>query len=110
MTSKRAIYTGTYLQQNATANGNGAVLNTGGYVTATAQVTGTFTATVNWEASLDGTNWFPVRATDLAGGTEATSTGSAGLYRINLFGILFLRARISGYTSGSVTVLATATA
>lgn len=108
MSSKRVIYTAAFLQQNATANGDGEPLAAGGYAVATAHVRGTFSATVNWEGSLDGVNWAPILATNLSDGTETTTATASGLYRINLFGILFLRARISNYASGSITIQAVA--
>ena len=64
--SKTGMYTGALMQNAAAATANGSTLNVNGYSVATLQLTGTFSATVTWEANIDETNWIGV------GGLPAT--------------------------------------
>ena len=103
MSSKSGMFTGALMQNAAGATGNGTVLTVDGYSVATIQVSGTFSATITWEGTIDQSNWVAVQATDLGTGTAATTATAAGLFRIQAFGLSQLRARVSAYTSGSVT-------
>jgi len=99
------------LQNAATAIGDGSALtvtgNTiGGMATATFQVAGITTATVTFEATVDGSNWIAVQAVNLNSGTAATTATANGLYRLTALGLISVRARISAYTSGTITVTA----
>ncbi len=94
------------MQNAAAANGNGTNLNVSGMGTAVLTVSGTFNATVNFEASNDGgTSWYPHLATKLGDGAIAATTPTTGQYRLNVAGVDLVRARISGYVSGNVTVV-----
>ncbi len=104
MSSKSGMYTGALMQNAAAATANGTTLTVDGFSVATLQVSGTFSATVTWEANIDQTNWIAVQATDLATGTAATTTTGTGLFRIQAFGLSQIRARVSTYASGNVTV------
>lgn len=101
----------TTMQNAATANGNGVAIVPSDMTTNAMfgavgiQITGTFSATVNFEVTFDGTNWVPVMGTKLSDDSRATSTTATGAYSILLNGALQARARISGYSSGSVTVV-----
>ena len=94
------------LQDAATAAGNGSIFVVEDLATVVLQVSGTFSATVSFEGTVDGTNWVAVRAQNLATGVAATSTTSAGLFRLTVAGLAKIRAPISSYTSGSITVKA----
>lgn len=94
------------LQSAATATGNGVAVDITGKTRVGVQVTGITTATVTFEVSIDGTNFVAVGLAAAATGTLATTAtangvfyGEAGQYRL-------LRARISAYTSGTITVTA----
>ena len=76
----------------------------GVYATLTAQVVGITTATITWEGTVDGTNWVAIQATNLNTGSAATTATADGLYRINVTGLLKVRARISAWTAGTITV------
>lgn len=103
--SKSGMFTGALMQNAAAATANGTTLNVNGFSVATLQLTGTFSATVTWEANIDETNWVAVQATNLNDGTAATTATAAGLFRIQCFGLAQIRARVSTYASGNVTVL-----
>lgn len=101
------------LQLNATANGNGSSLALFGQGTATLTVNcagcsgGT---TVNFEGSQDGQNWAALLATESGTTTTGTSTITAGVtvWQVNVAGYAYLRARISSYSAGTITVSASA--
>lgn len=100
------------MQDAATATGNGTAIVIA--VSAAApganlgavgiQITGTFSATVTFEATTDGTNWTAVMATNLADDARATTATAAGHYTILYGSAIRIRARISSYSSGAVTV------
>jgi hypothetical protein len=92
------------MQNAATANGNGTVMTVTGYATALLSVQGTFGATVNFEASSDGTTFVPILGNQVGASSIATSTTSTGDWQFNIAGYQQIRARVSGYASGNVTV------
>jgi len=92
------------MQNAVTANGNGTLLNVNEYATAVLEVRGTFSATINFESSIDDTNWYPVLATK-NDGTISSSCTTVGLYEIKVAAWKSIRARVSGYVSGNVTVV-----
>lgn len=75
----------------------------------TFQITGTFSQTLTFEATIDGTNWVALMATNLNTGTGATTTTAAGLFRVDATGLTRFRVRCSAHTSGSSVVTATPT-
>jgi len=77
-----------------------------GWQSVTLQVSGTFSATLAFEATADGTNWVSVMAVNLADGTSATSTTAAGQFAINNSGLSQVRVRASAYASGTAVVAA----
>lgn len=97
--------------QTFTANGQsrGVVQATDQYAgTVTYQLTGTFTATIEWQGTIDGTNFVAIQATNLNSGTAATTATAAGLYRIDATGLRLVRGTTTAYTSGTATLSAAA--
>jgi hypothetical protein len=69
------------------------------------QLSGTFVATVQFEASIDGgKTWSTVAMTPSAGGSAVTSATAAGLFVADVRPYAMIQARGSAYTSGSVSV------
>jgi hypothetical protein len=68
------------------------------------QLAGTFTATVQFEATLDGTNYAAAMALPAGGGGGVNSATAAGLWVIPASGYVGVRARCSSYSSGTITV------
>lgn len=66
------------------------------------QLTGTFTATVTFEVSNDGTNWVEVKLTTPGGAAAATTATTTGIYCGPIGGHFKFRARCSAYTSGTI--------
>lgn len=97
------------MQSAAVAVGNGTVLTTTGYGTAVIQVTGTFSGTITFEGSLNGTDYVSLSAVQVGAGTIATTATTTGIYRMSPVGMTNIRARISAYTSGSITAVGRAT-
>lgn len=110
------LYQYVTLQNAVSASGNGTALTVtsgeeGGYATCSFQVSGTFSATVDFEATVDGTNWVGLETVSAAdSGTVGTSTSSAGIYRATVLGLLQVRARVTWTSGTSVTVTALAVA
>ena len=66
------------------------------------QLVGTFTLTVNFEASNDGTNYVGLRGEASANATALTTLTAAGLVRFkreDLSAFKFFRARVSGFSA-----------
>jgi len=75
------------------------------------QVTGTFTGTITFEASVDGTNYASVAvkaSSQTTATTLVTTTTATGVFTLNTQGLPHVRARMSAYTDGEATVLARA--
>ena len=86
----------------ATGVTNGAPLDGRGRVYYAVQITGTWVGTITFEGTVEGTIWVAIPFTNPAG-TSATTATTNDLYRIsNPTSLLGLRARVSAYTSGSV--------
>lgn len=68
------------------------------------QITGTFTATLQFEATIDGATWFAVPGYPAASSTPATSSTGTGQWRFAVAGLSQFRVRASAYTSGTATV------
>lgn len=103
-TQGKVIYVQKTLQSGATATGNGTALDCSGYSVAAVQIDGITTATITFEATVDGDNWVAVQAENLANGSEGTTATADGLFRLSLFGLAQIRCRISAYTSGTINV------
>lgn len=99
------------LQNAAVANANGETLATNLQGTATMTVTcascsgGT---TVNFEGTSDGTRYDALQGTAIGGGAAVTSATATGTFTFSVAGLLNVRARISAYSAGTITVDGTA--
>jgi hypothetical protein len=102
-TVKTSTLTGT-LQGAATATGNGTPLSTDGYGVALLQITGTFVGTIVFEGSVDNTNFVALFGRNRNTNVSAASATAPGIFELDVRGLQTLRARISAYTSGSITV------
>jgi hypothetical protein len=105
------VSTGSYLetlQDAAAATGNGVEIDFDGFERLSVQVSGTFTATVTFEGSVDGTTYAAVGMQPLAGGSVATTATAAGIWVLPVANsaLATYRARVSAYTSGTIDVVA----
>ena len=106
------------LQDAATATGNGTAQSVKGFHFIRAHVTGAAgltSATIQWEGSIDGTNFDNLFAQRVDSGVIDTSYAVAAsdevLFIVNIAGLTHFRARLSAITAGtgSVTVKSIAT-
>lgn len=107
-----SIYTSsgsTTLQNAAVAIGDGTLLAVTGYGTAVFTVIGTFAGKISFEGTVDGTNFCSIHVIQVSTGTISNQAQTPGIYRTSCAGITQIRARISEYTSGSITVTGIAT-
>lgn len=65
---------------------------------------GTWTGTITFEATRDGTNWFSVLVTSDTTGSASTTTTVKGGFYWNAVGILSFRARLSSVGGNTATV------
>lgn len=98
------------MQDAAVAIGNGTAMvctdeANGGYAVLVVQLVITNTATVTFEATVDGTNWISVLFENITTGASASTATASGLYRATVLGLSQVRARVSAWTSGTVTAL-----
>lgn len=73
--------------------------NIAGYAGATVTLSGTFIATVQFEASSDGTIWSAITGYAVATGTGVTAATATGNWQFNAGGLKFLRVRCSAITT-----------
>ncbi len=95
----------------ATATADGVLLNTldgsdGASSYVTIQIEGISGDTITFEGTIDNDTWYALRFTPLTSGTVATTATADGLYQSTLpvLGLKYVRARISTYGSGTITV------
>lgn len=90
---------------SATCPGSGCVtLSISGLGASSLQVAGTYSGTIQFEASVDGSTYADLSMTPSGGGSGATNTTSTGVWQGATGGIAIIRARMSSYTSGRATV------
>lgn len=93
------------LQSAAGATGNGTAMDVTGFRSVAVQLTGTFTATVTFETSVNGSDWIATGLTPAAGGAVSSTAAAAGIWTLTPNGVTLLRARVSAFTSGTVTAI-----
>ena len=102
-----SVKTETLQDCSAACDGDGTIVNTSSFTTAVIQVCCTFSATVTFKASVDGTNYEAIECFSTADKTvRATSATAQGQWRCNMIGFNKLKAQISGYGSGTILVTA----
>lgn len=100
--------------QTAQSVGAGTPLDVEGFSVVGLSILGTAGAdrVVNWEGSQDGVNYGTIQCTPLGTGVAATTTAATGvtviLVRCQVAGLTLLQARLSGGTTGTVTITGTA--
>lgn len=97
-----AIATGSLT--STTCPGTGCViLSIANRGSGTIQLTGTFTATVQFEGSVDGANWFAIPAATIAASpATVTSATATGRWTFTPGGYAAVRVRASAFTSGPI--------
>jgi len=91
------------LTDNITSNGDSVVLDIGrGEASAGVQITGTWSATLEFQATLDDTNWFTIFAHN--GTDKASSTTSNGNFLLGVGGYSQVRVIATAFGSGTAVV------
>lgn len=103
------------MQNAATANGNGTVLAVANYSSAFVNVNCSVACsggtTINFEFTDSTGTFFSLLAFPIAGGAQVTTATTSGQFIIPLnAGMVSIRARISGYSAGTITVTGIASA
>ncbi len=105
-------------QSGATANGNGTAVNVNGLssaiYTVNCSVACSGGTTINFEGSGDGSNYVAINAVQLGTGIIASTVVNQGTtitaWQVPIGGLQTIRARISAYSAGTITVTVNATA
>jgi hypothetical protein len=74
------------------------------YGVAGVQVTGTWTGTLTFEGTVDGTNYVAMAATPGVGGSTVSTTTANGLWRCNIAGLQAVQVRGSAAMTGTAVV------
>jgi hypothetical protein len=106
VSQQAAAATTATLQSAVSATGNGSSLSVTGMSAVVFTVSGTFTATVTFEGTQDGSNWASLSATQLGTNTIGTTTTAAGVFEASVAGLTSVRARVTWTSGTSVTVTA----
>jgi|GEM_PF-6619834 len=93
-------------QNAAAATQDGNEMYCGGQPSVVIQMKGAgFTGTITFEGTVDETNWVSLQAVNVATGAVAATTTADGVFVVPTGGALSkIRARVSAYTGGTVTV------
>ena len=67
---------------------------------------GSWSGTITFQATLDGTNWVSILAVPVTTGTAAATTTAAGIFQIDASGCAAVRAKVTTYSAGSMDVTA----
>lgn len=94
------------LQSAVSATANGSTIATDGQASVIFTVSGTFSATVTFEGTEDGTNYSSLSAIKLGTSTIATTTTVVGTFQTSCAGLTLVRARVTWTSGTSVTVTA----
>lgn len=96
------------MQDAAEATANGKTVVVDGKSGVLLEVSGTFVGTITVEGTVM-EEWSAIDSYALSGGARSTTITTEGLYWVPAPGLKSVRARISAYTSGSITVWGGAT-
>lgn len=89
---------------NTPGVGNTVGLDTHTLGAAGVQVTGTWTGTLTFEGSVDGTTYVAMAATPVVGGSTVSTTTANGLWRCNVAGLQAMQVRGSAAMTGTAVV------
>jgi hypothetical protein len=95
-----------------TSLGGSTTLSMGGYTAAVIDLRGTFTATLQFQGTIDGTNWISLQAIPYGSAQNTnlvTSTTGPGAWLVQCAGCAQVRVNPSAYTSGTITTVLRAT-
>lgn len=107
--TKSATVASKSIVASGTAAANLLEVNCSGKSFVTFDLTGTWVATVLFEAQIDGTNWSGISAkagNGVADATRVISAAANGMFFVEAENVKSVRARCSAFTSGTIVVKA----
>jgi len=107
--SDKTICWNETLHAGATATGNGTAMDVGGLAAVGLSVKGITSATITIEGSVNGADYYAIRAYNPVDGAVATTVAADGVRIVPTAGLDRLRARISAYATGTIVVVAKGT-
>ncbi len=87
-----------------TAPSQSVTIDVGGYGSVAIQLSGTWTATVGFDGTVDGTNWVDLQVVPSASTTAVLTAAANGLWYVNVGGLNQIRAFADAHSSGTVDV------
>lgn len=81
------------------------MMGVSGYGGVAFQIQGTFTGTITFEASVQGSEFEPLRVVATDNSTAVTTTTGTGIYIGSAVGLTTVRARMSAYSNGAASVI-----
>jgi len=87
-----------------TAPSQSVTIDVGGYGSVAIQLTGTWTATVGFDGTVDGTNWVDLQVVPSASTTAVLTSAANGLWYVNVGGLNQIRCFADAHSSGTVDV------
>jgi hypothetical protein len=97
------------LQNAVAATGNGTAMDVSGLSALGIQITGTFSATVTFQGTVDGSNWVAVQGVNMNDGSVTNNTTSTGIFMVPVAGLAQFRVAVTWTSGTSVTVKAQGT-
>jgi hypothetical protein len=68
------------------------------------QITGTFVGTLQFELTIDETNYVAVFTNNITSNANGVSTTAPGVFKFDVVGVISVRVRSTAWTSGTATV------
>jgi hypothetical protein len=68
------------------------------------QVTGTFSGTLQFEVTIDSTNYVAALTTNVTTGAQSVTTTATGIFFFNVVGAIQVRVRSTAWSSGTATI------
>lgn len=100
----QALYAERHTFQSAAVTETvGTAMKVAGYPAIGIQVEGITTATITFQATIDGSTWYAIQAINQTNGDAATTTTADGLFFVPVIADQ-LRCNITSYTAGTITV------
>jgi hypothetical protein len=87
-----------------TAPSQSVTIDVGGYGSVAIQLSGTWTATVGFDGTVDGTNWVDLQVVPTASTTAVLTSSANGIWYVNVGGLNQIRAFADAHSSGTVDV------
>lgn len=94
----------TEVKRSLTIVNTEAVIPVQGLNTLVIDITGTFTATVAFEYTINGSDWYSLSAINNSSGSVATGATAVGVFKVDVSAYQLVRVRCSAFTSGSIEV------